>query len=471
MRSLRATKLAAPCLAALVAASLIGATPGYTTLGFVLGQAYRDARVFNNFTDVSANDNTTPDPSWPGAVGAPLAIWKACTEWSSEKHDLTGSGDPHQPGDLGSGAANFDVSWQGLASSVGGPGDRVHSEISGSNPGVFAYTEGPLGGPGASGWRIRYYAAWTWNDGPDATLPAGHHDLQGVAAHEYGHALGLGHSTAASATMYAFVQGNGVPARSLDPDDVAGVQWIYQPLDTTLKPHLSGVSVNGSQITLTGTNFAATDNQIWFTRATPAASGAPVTVGPLASNGTVLTATIPPEAGAGDVMVKKGGAAGHKGLSNALAFDPQACAGVVAYCTSGLSSNFCSPVIASTGIPSASAASGFTIRCTGLEGQRSALLFYGTSGRAASLWALGSSSWLCVKAPTQRTVAQTTGGTAGACNGSVAIDWLAFLAANPSALGNPLQAGLVVDAQCWYRDPAAVKTTNLSGGLEFTTCP
>ena len=136
-----------------------------------------------------------------------------------------------------------------------------------------------------------------------------------------------------------------------------------------------------------------------------------------------------------------------------------------------MSSNFCTPSIGSVGIPSASAASGFTIRCTGLEGQRSALVFYGASGRTASLWALGSSSWLCVKAPTQRMSAANTGGTVGACDGSVAIDWLAFLAANPSALGNPLSAGQVIDAQCWYRDPAAVKTTNLSGGLEFTTCP
>jgi hypothetical protein len=31
-------------------------------------------------------------------------------------------------------------------------------------------------------------------------------------------------------------------------------------------------------------------------------------------------------------------------------------------------------------------------------------------------------------------------------------------------------AGLVVDAQAWYRDPPAPKSTNLSGGLEFIVC-
>ena len=69
---------------------------GWSTIGGSLGQGQRDFRVFDNFTDNSANNNTTPDPEWPGYTGAELAIWKACGEWASELHGLTGLGDPLQ---------------------------------------------------------------------------------------------------------------------------------------------------------------------------------------------------------------------------------------------------------------------------------------------------------------------------------------------------------------------------------------
>lgn len=442
----------------------------FTTLGFNLGQSVRDVRVFNNFTDLAANDNVTADPDWPGVVGAPLAIWKACAEWCSEQHNLTGEGDPHQPGDIGSGGANFDIAWQGIATGIGGAGERVHSELSGNNPGVYAFTEGPLGGPWNNGWRIRYYSAWTWNDGPDTVLPVGHVDLQGVACHEYGHALGLGHSALANATMYAFVTSDAVSQRSIDTDDINGVRSIYGVLDGAIKPHIQSAQVSGTTITIQGFNFAPTGNEIWFTQWAPAPNGNPVKVTGLSSNGTVLTATLPANAGPGDVLVRKGNTSGNKGLSNALAFDPQACANVVTYCSSGLSSNFCTPTIGSVGTPRASATDGFTIRCTGIEGGKSALLFHGTSGRTAIPWGLGAST-LCVAPPTQRTVTANTGGTSSGCDGIYALDWLAWMSANPGALGTPLQAGATFQAQLWYRDPPAAKTTNLSNALEFSMCP
>jgi hypothetical protein len=32
-------------------------------------------------------------------------------------------------------------------------------------------------------------------------------------------------------------------------------------------------------------------------------------------------------------------------------------------------------------------------------------------------------------------------------------------------------AGTICDAQCWYRDPPAPGTTNLSDALQWTMCP
>jgi hypothetical protein len=42
-----------------------------------------------------------------------MAIWKGVSEWGSELHGGNGLGDPTQT--VGSGGANFDVSWQGNA--------------------------------------------------------------------------------------------------------------------------------------------------------------------------------------------------------------------------------------------------------------------------------------------------------------------------------------------------------------------
>jgi hypothetical protein len=113
------------------------------------------------------------------------------------------------------------------------------------------------------------------------------------------------------------------------------------------------------------------------------------------------------------------------------------CAPPVAYCTPSTSGNGCVAQVASSGTPSASATSGFQISVSGLEGQRSTLFFYSTNGQLIQQWAIGSSSYLCVRAPTQRTFSASSGGTAGQCNGAHQLDWLAFMSANPTALGNP----------------------------------
>jgi hypothetical protein len=53
--------------------------------------------------------------------------------------------------------------------------------------------------------------------------------IEDIAAHEFGHALGLGHSASASATMYPSVSTCSTDNRSLDADDLAGVLAIYGP--------------------------------------------------------------------------------------------------------------------------------------------------------------------------------------------------------------------------------------------------
>jgi matrixin len=54
--------------------------------------------------------------------------------------------------------------------------------------------------------------------------------IEDIAAHEFGHALGLGHSTVSGATMYPSVSSCNTGNRTLDPDDIAGVRSLYPSL-------------------------------------------------------------------------------------------------------------------------------------------------------------------------------------------------------------------------------------------------
>ena len=288
----------------------------YVLSGDALGLGQRDVRVYDNFENPVANGNLIPDPNFPGYTGAELAIWKACVEWGSGLHG-TGEGDPHQPGGLGSGGANFDPSWQGMADNAVNGNGNTHSAVTGCSPGLLAYAELPT----SNGWRIRYCdKAWTFDDGPGAFLPGpGSKDLQGVAVHEYGHALGLGHSSDPIASMATPVLGNGVDARSLQPDDIAGVQAIYG-VKASDKPEITSASFGAGLVTIVGSNFSDTGNEVWFTQKTTGGDGTPVRVfDASATNGTIVV-SLPAEAGSGDVLVKRAGT-GFSALSNAWPLD------------------------------------------------------------------------------------------------------------------------------------------------------
>jgi hypothetical protein len=78
---------------------------------------------------------------------------------------------------------------------------------------------------------------------------------------------------------------------------------------------------------------------------------------------------------------------------------------------------------------------------------------------------------MCVNAPMQRTPLQYAGGYLNTCGGRLALDWNAYMATHPTALGNPRFAGEVIDAQVWFRDPPAPRGSNLSAAVEFVLMP
>jgi len=248
-------------------------------------------------------------------------------------------------------------------------------------------------------------------------------------------------------------------------------------LDITL------TSPAGTVVTVTTDNGAGNDNTFAGTSWDPSSTNAPsdyvfanLVVAPLLAtegsfdnflgqdpNGT-WTLTIADDAG------------GDHGLLNQwdLTISTCGCSSAVAnYCTSSTTTNLCNPVMSASNTTASIAAGpgSFVLTCNQVEGAKFGLVFYGIAGQNGASWGVGGTSFLCVKSPTQRTPSVNSGGTGGLCDGVLSVDFFAYMAGNPTALGQPIAAGQVYDAQTWFRDPPAVKTTNLSDGIEFTLCP
>jgi formylglycine-generating enzyme required for sulfatase activity len=141
---------------------------------------------------------------------------------------------------------------------------------------------------------------------------------------------------------------------------------------------------------------------------------------------------------------------------------------VSTYCTAGTTVHGCVPSIGGVGTPSAVASDGFDIVLSDAPTQKMGLIFYGLGAiPQPQPWALGSTSYLCIFYPVNRTGAQNSGGSTGSCDGELRVDFNAWRTANQNALGSPFTTGQVFHAQGWFRDPGAPKQTNLSNALRF----
>jgi hypothetical protein len=102
---------------------------------------------------------------------------------------------------------------------------------------------------------------------PDgAACPGSAFYLQDTATHELGHALGMGHSTVSTASMYPAMSSCTTSFRTLDPDDLAGIESLYPaggvsnsaPSVTITAPVAGSTFTEGSAISFSG---AASDKE------------------------------------------------------------------------------------------------------------------------------------------------------------------------------------------------------------------
>jgi hypothetical protein len=142
---------------------------------------------------------------------------------------------------------------------------------------------------------------------------------------------------------------------------------------------------------------------------------------------------------------------------------------VKSYCTAGTSATGCTATLSTTGTPSVSAGSGFTVTASDVEGKKDGLYFYGFNGAQANSWGNGT-SYQCTVPPVFRLPLMNGVGAVGTCNGSFALDLNAFWAsAGPNKVPLP---GQQVNLQLWYRDPLSTsnQTTSLSDAIELVAC-
>ena len=137
------------------------------------------------------------------------------------------------------------------------------------------------------------------------------------------------------------------------------------------------------------------------------------------------------------------------------------------YCAAGTTTNGCLPAMAGFGQASRSEPDGFRLTASGVEGQKTGLVYFGSSGKKTP-WAPGSTSFVCVAGPVFRTGLADSGGTAGACDGEYTLDFNAWMAANP--IKAP-RAGTFVHAQAWFRDAPSAKSANFSDAVRFVVGP
>jgi hypothetical protein len=267
--------------------------------------------------------------------------------------------------------------------------------------------------------------------------------------------------------MYPSASGNGVPGRSIAADDIAGVQSIYG-VRAANKPKITDLLASGGMMTITGSGFTSSGNEVWFTPAGVNSSSASPreTVSNVSSNGTLISVSIPAGAGPGNVLVKTSGN-GHDDLSNAWPTDlgsGSGCDAPTNYCTSTPNSaNPFGAVMAFSGTASYTA-NNLTLACYGAIPNQFGIFYYGPNQISVPF---GNGN-RCVGAGFQGTFrlpviqADTFG------DASFTLDYNQ----PPMNSGN----GIIVDGmeynfQFWYRDPGTGANFNLSDGLNVIFCP
>lgn len=214
---------------------------------------------------VSTLDQKFGQNNWESAFSAAFAIWE--NQANINLVQVGDDGAPTGEGNYQQGSTEF--------------GDiRIGGYSQASN--ILAYTLlPPPNNGGSDSGDIFFNSNQQWNIGQDF-------DLESVAIHEIGHALGLGHSADTNAAMYAYYTG---VKESIDNDDAAGIQAVWGPrkedgiaLGTSNFTSANAANItqfmntSTNQIVLPQQDVASSAESYWFKVTTPANASANLSV-------------------------------------------------------------------------------------------------------------------------------------------------------------------------------------------------
>lgn len=118
------------------------------------------------------------------------------------------------------------------------------------------------------------------------------------------------------------ISGTGVAARSISSDDIAGVQAVYG-VKSAAKPAIFSISGDfdiGQTLMITGENYSASGNEVWFSRVNSNGVAVKVTNVFSTGGGTQISVTVPAGIEDGDIVVKNSGG-GHTAFSDVWPLD------------------------------------------------------------------------------------------------------------------------------------------------------
>lgn len=177
----------------------------------------------------------------PGGLSAPNGVNEVL--FNDPNGEISGSWNPSTGGVVGQGGFN------GVA--AGGPFTATFTADSTHTAGqhnAYEITEANL----------------TIQDNVSSSTGITSNRLAEIVAHEFGHTLGLGHSTDSSALMYPTVTGLGPTPRA---DDQAAVQWLY-PNGSVTQPPTPTATIPSAPSNLTASATASAINLQWARNST-----------------------------------------------------------------------------------------------------------------------------------------------------------------------------------------------------------
>lgn len=246
----------------------------YSTTG---GNWVHDSRITFSFAPDGTSIGGTPsawfqrmtdlgysESSWKDQIRRAASVWEQVADL-----DLAEVGD--NGATIGTGAQQGDPNFGDIR--IGG-----YDQASGIL--ATAFYPPPHNGGGLAGDIF-------FNTDPSWQINGTTYDLQTVAIHEFGHALGMGHSAISAAVMYAGYTGT---KQALNSDDTGGIQFIYgtRPADAfdangtnqtySTADNITSYLDGSGRLALSGLDISTTTDIDWYKVTVPAGTTGTMTV-------------------------------------------------------------------------------------------------------------------------------------------------------------------------------------------------